>query len=149
MSQRTDLYRPKQLTCLLRFSVLNICVFMRERGAACFEKLLLWDTAVYIIFTTPLKRAVNISLFYSFFFFSTSRVLETVRSVRTSRMDCSACLAVPKACQARTTRWCGNTQTRWKCASYATRTALKGKSIVQPARELTLLTPCVANTCLS
>lgn len=42
---------------------------MREKGAACFEKLLLWDTAVYIIFTTPLKRAVNISLFYSFFFF--------------------------------------------------------------------------------
>lgn len=47
-----------------------------------------------------------------FFFFSTSRVLETVRSVPTSRMGCSVCLAVPRACQARTMRWCGNTRTR-------------------------------------
>lgn len=83
------------------------------------------------------------------FFFFTFRVLETVPSVPTSEMDCSVCLAVPKACQGRMTRLCGNMQMRWKCASYATKTALKGKSIVQPTWELAVHFHHVANICMS
>lgn len=59
----------------------------------------------------------------------TSRVVETVQGVPTSRMDCSACLGVPKACRGTMRHWCGNMQTTIKCANCATKTAHKGKSV--------------------
>lgn len=59
----------------------------------------------------------------------TSRVVETVQGVPTSRMDCSACLGVPKVCQGKMRHSCGNMQTTIKCANCATKTALKGKSV--------------------
>lgn len=48
----TDL-NLKHLTFLRGFLLLNICTFMRKIGAACFEKFLLWDSAVYIISASP------------------------------------------------------------------------------------------------
>lgn len=68
-------------------------------------------------------KDVNIKSIYFFYF----RVLETVQSVPTFRMDCSVCPAVPKACQERMTPWCGNTLMREEYASCATRTAPRGK----------------------
>lgn len=61
------------------------------------------------------------------FYFFTSRVLEIVPSVPTSKTDCSVCPAVLKACLERTTPWCGNTPMRGMCVSSATKTAPKGK----------------------
>lgn len=55
---------------------------------------------MYIIFIAP-KRVINIISLKSYFF--TFRVLETVRSVPASKMDCSVYPAVPKAFQEATT----------------------------------------------
>lgn len=45
-------------------------------------------------------------------------------------MDSTVFTDVPKACWERTTRWCGSIRMRITCASYATKTAPKGKGIV-------------------
>lgn len=60
----TDL-RQKPQTLLGGSSLLNICIFMTKMGAASFEKLLLWESAVYITFTAPLKRVVNTQSLFS------------------------------------------------------------------------------------
>lgn len=86
-----------------------------------------YECSLHSIYYYPQQSCKHEFLSLSFF---TLRVLETVPSVPTSEMDCSVCLAVLKACQGRMTCLCGNTQMRWKCASYVTKTAPKGKSIV-------------------
>lgn len=142
MYQRTELYLTWLLHCL------NICIFMGGRLMQLPLRNYQWDSAAYIVFTTPLRRVVNIMSLLIYFILFTSRVLETALSVPTSKMACSVCPAVRKVCQGRTTRWCGNTQTRWKCASSATKTALRGKSIVLVHLRPGTTAPCVANICL-
>lgn len=100
-----------------------------------------YETVEFTLYLLLLRRVVNI-------FFCIFRVLETVRSVPTSRMGCFVCLDVPKACQGRMTHSFGNMRIRLKFVSYATKTALKGKSIVLPTGELTLHFFCVVHICL-
>lgn len=149
MSHVKELYKPKETeSALKKFCWVFIAKHLHlheQDWWSMSQRNYYYETVQFIWYILLLKRVVNITSVSC----CASRVLETVQSVPTSKMDCSVCLDVPKACWAGTTCWCGNTLIGWKCASYATKTALEGKSIVQPTWVPTLHFSCVANICLS
>lgn len=123
---------------LRRMLCLNTCTLMTVQSSL---RSYYYETAQFIWKLLLLKRAVNITSLS----LHPSRALQTAQSVPTSRMDSTVFTDVPKACRERMTRWCGSIRMRITCASYATKTAPKGKGIVLLIGSVVFLFLCFWN----